>query len=389
MNKRTNWKALPAVALAAMTLLSACGKKTFQKLEYSTSAVAGQYVYIKPKLDLVIFQDDSDSLYNAMGQLKPQLQSFLASLDSNWDYRVVVMPLLRSNLPMSAKIVIASDCSGVSGVGRCLGPGDVSYFNSVYGDAGWITTQNSATGNTDLGFQNMKTNIQSVLPAASFLRSDALKAFMVVSNGEDVSGVNLSNSANYAYRADGAQTGYNYSSYDFVTSFNDYLSYFSGLKSSLSLSKFYSVVAAQNYSSCWGGGRTYQGKRYMDLATYLGMDVTNHYSVGVSVDLCNNGLQTVLNDLQTSLKTVVQTVEFNYVVISTSDQPDPNTIVIKKNGVTIPQSSTNGWQYVGYRTGTTSDYPTLGNTRTGYMVQLFGSAKFQGTDSISVDYQKQ
>ena len=57
------WKAIPVLVLAAMTLLSACGKNTFTKQVESTTALAGQYIYIKPKLDLVVFQDDSDSMY--------------------------------------------------------------------------------------------------------------------------------------------------------------------------------------------------------------------------------------------------------------------------------------------------------------------------------------
>ena len=116
----------------------------------------------------------------------------------------------------------------------------------------------------------------------------------------------------------------------------------------------------------------------MDLASGLG---------GASFDLCNGGLPSVLNDIHNSLQTVVQTVEFNFVVISETDEPDPNSIVLTKNGVTIPQSATNGWTYIGYQTNhATSDYPTVGNYRTGYMVQLNGSAKFKGSDTISIDY---
>ena len=122
MKKRKTWRAIPILALATLTLLSACGKKSFEKLEYSSTAVAAQYYYIKPKLDLVIFQDDSDSIANAMEQLKPQLANFLSSLDTSWEYRVLVLPLLRNNVPISSKYVIATDCSTVTGVGRCLSP---------------------------------------------------------------------------------------------------------------------------------------------------------------------------------------------------------------------------------------------------------------------------
>ncbi|MGZ3650246.1 MAG: hypothetical protein ACXVB9_15660 [Bdellovibrionota bacterium] len=372
MMKLNQWKAVPMIALAALTLLSSCGKKEFQKLDYTTSAVAGQYVYIKPKLDLVIFQDNSDSIANAMAQLKPQLASFLSSLDTNWEYRVVVLPLLYQQSSLASKYVLATDCSAITGVAGCVNSSNVSFFNNLGGDSGWLNSRNTAVGNADKGFNYMNLNINSLV-GSSFFRPDSLKAFMVVSNGEDNTNVT------YITRADGATLGIDYSSATTMASFNAYLSYFQGLKTSISLTKFYSVVAAQQYSNCWGGGMTYMGKRYMDLASGLG---------GTSFDLCNGGLPNVLADISTSLKTVVQTVEFNYVVISATDEPDPSSIVLKKNGVTLSQSATNGWTYVGYRSGPTSDYPTVGNTQTGYMVQLNGSAKFLGSDTISIDYQK-
>jgi hypothetical protein len=372
MFKRNKWNVVPAVALAALTLLSACGKKTFQKQDFSTTALAGQYIYIKPKLDLVIFQDNSDSMYNALGQFKPQLQDFLSQLDTNWEYRVVVLPLLFQQ-SMSSKYVIATDCSSVTGVGRCLSPSEVGTFNSVYGDAGWILTDNTQTGNSDLGFYNMNYNINNLI-GSGFLRPDALKSFMVLSNGEDNTNVA------YLRRVDGAITSIDYNSPTTINSFNAYKNYFMSLKSSIALQKFYSVVSAQRYSDCWGGGMTWQGKRYMDMASALG---------GASYDLCGGGLSSVLNDIHGSLQVVVQTVEFNFVVISPTDEPDPSTIVLKKNGVTIPQSATNGWTYVGLQTNhPTSDYPTIGSNQTGYMVQLNGTAKFKGSDSISISYLK-
>jgi major membrane immunogen (membrane-anchored lipoprotein) len=369
MMKQKNWKAVPALAIAALSLLSSCGKHDFVKQDFSSSAVAGQYVYIKPKLDLVIFQDNSDSIANAMAQLKPQLSSFVSQLDTNWEYRVVVMPLL-SQTTLNSKYVLATDCTTVSGAAGCTN--SASAFNNLGGDSGWLNSRNSATGNTDLGFANMNYNINNL--TAGFLRPDSLKVFMIVSNGEDNTNVAYKTMVGY-----GNQTFIDYNSSVTTSSFNAYFNYFKGLKSSISLSKLYAVVAAGNYSNCWGGGSTFAGTRYMTMAQNVG---------GASYDLCGNGLSGVLTDISTSLKTVVQTVEFNYVVISSTGEPDPSTIVLKKNGTTLSQSASNGWTYVGYRSGATSDYPTVGNNQTGYMVQLNGSAKFLGTDTISIDFKK-
>jgi hypothetical protein len=179
-------------------------------------------------------------------------------------------------------------------------------------------------------------------------------------------------------RTDGASTGLCYSASQTISSFNDYKGIFQAFKSALSLDRFYAVVAANRYSDCYRGGMTWAGKRYMDMASALG---------GLSVDLCAGGLARVLPDIGSHLVTIVQTIIFNYVKIS-DVEPEPSSIVIKKNGATIPQSATNGWTYVGQRSGYTSYSPSLGNYQTGYMVRLNGTAEFKGSDTISIDYQK-
>lgn len=368
MLKLKSWKAVP-IALMAISLLSSCGNKKFQKLEYSSTAIAGQYVYIKPKLDLVIFQDNSDSMANAMAQVKPQLSSFLEQLDTNWEYRVVVLPLL-SQQNINTKTVLATDCTGVPSA-SCVGPSGVGYFNSLTGDGGWITSRDSSVGNVDYGFQNMNYNINSLV-SSGFLRSDAALAMMIIANNDDHTGVT------YNYRPDGAVTGINYNSATTINSFNAYKNYFLSVKSSTTLDRLYSVVAAQSYTDCYGGGRTWAGIRYQNMAAALG---------GASYDLCNNGLPNVLSDIRARLVTVVQTIEFNYVVLP--EEPTPGSISISKNGTALPQSAVNGWEYVGYRSNQpTSFAPVSGNIKSGYMIKLNGTATFKGTDTIGLNYTK-
>jgi hypothetical protein len=383
MLKWNDWKTMPALALLASVPLSSCSKNTFSKESQQTSAIAGQYITINPKLDLVIFQDDSDSMYNSLNQFEPQLQSFVTSLNSSWDYRVIVMPLLSSSTPVNSKAVIAADCTTVSGVWTCVNPSNIGYFNGLGGNQGWIQVDNSATGNNDWGFANMNYNINSLI-TAGFFRSDSMKAILVVSNGEDQSGLNVNNTADWQYQADGLRIGVNYNSSDAINSFNAYKSYFTSLKSQIGLNQFYSVVAAQDYSNCWGGGRTWEGLRYMNMAQVVG---------GQSFDLCNNGLPNVLNSIGNNLQTVVETVVFDYAVVSTNQavQPDWSSLVITKNGATIPQDPNNGWEPVsGYQTNhATSDYPTVGNDQSGWMVQMNGTATYSGTDQISITFQNQ
>lgn len=366
MLKPRNWKAA-TVALMAVTLLSACGKKTFKKLEQSSSGIAGQYNYIKPKLDLVIFQDNSPSFNNIMGQVKPQLASFLANLDSRWEYRVVVMPLLSANYVQN-KYAVATNCTGVP-AGQCLLPSQSHIFNSDVGDAGWINTV-GYNGNLDQGFYNMYNNLVN-LGNSGFIRSDSTLVTMVISNNDDHTDVDT------VTRPDGTTlVSVDYNSARTQNSFNYYRNLFQTYRSSQQR-KMYAVVSYNGLSDCWGGGQTWMGKRYADLAAVIG---------GGTFDLCSGGLQNVLGSLSTQLVTIVQTIEFDYLVFP--EEPDPATITVKKNGSTLPQSNVNGWTYVGYRTGATSFYPAPGNVRSGYMVKLNGSATLKGTDTYELVYTK-
>lgn len=359
------WKAAPIV-LMAVTLLSACGKKTFQKLETSSTGIAGQYNYIKPKLDIVVFQDNSPSFTNTMGQVKPQLASFLTNLDSRWDYRFVVLPLLSSKA-VTSKYVVASDCAGVP-AGRCLSPSQASTFNNDGGDSGWINTV-GYSGNEDPGFYYMYNNLVNA-GNAGFIRNDSVMVTMVISNNDDHTDVDT------VVRPDGTRlVTVDYTSARTQNSYNQYNNAFQLYRNG-QVRRMYSVVAFGGYTDCWGGGQTWMGKRYSDLAATLN---------GGSFDFCNNGLNNVLGDLSNQFQTIVQTIEFNYLVFP--EEPDPATIKVKIRGSEIPQSASNGWQYVGYKTNQpTSFAPTSGNVRSGYMVKLNGSYTLKGTDTYELIY---
>lgn len=387
MLKLRKWKAVP-IALMAISVLSACGKNKFQKLEQTSSGISGQYEYIKPKLDLIVFFDNSDSMANALNGIKPQLHNFLTSLDARWDYRFIVMPL-QITAPdtqfLNNKYVVATDCTGIA-ANRCLSPSQASVFNAAGGDVAWINNRNSGTGNTDLGFQGMQSKITH-LKSANFVRNDAILSTIVISNGEDVSG-----GVAYTMRPDGAVTGIDYGHATTINSFNSYVPFFSTIKHanpviSKAVSRFYSVVATQRYNGCLGApGTFWQGRRYMDMAGLLG---------GVVFDVCQNQLYNVLGDISSHLQTIVKTLVFDHVVFP--QQPDPATIVFKKNGAVVPNSAVNGWTYAGLlnnqptSSGTINSdtmvfTPMPGNFRTGYMLRLHGTAELKGTDTYELIY---
>lgn len=91
------------------------------------------------------------------------------------------------------------------------------------------------------------------------------------------------------------------------------------------------------------------------------------------------------------IKSSSRTEYFGYVVLP--NQPQPATITLRINGATIPQSSTNGWTYIGNSTRNIKmAYPNPGDdqpavSKAGYMLQLNGASNYyKSGDSVVVDY---
>jgi hypothetical protein len=358
----------PVILAATLAGFTGCGKARFQKQDFQATAVAGQYT--KPKIDILVFQDKSDSMRTPINNLRGQLNGFLNGIDSRWDFNFTVLPL-QGTMNLNGKYIVSQNCGGISG-GTCLSPSQTSVFNNAQGDAGWINSIDSSVGNTDLGFQSISNNLnQSSISSSGFLRPDAALAMIVVSNGEDVTNVS------WRDRGDGFQV-IDYGSATTQGSFNQYRDQFANLKGS-SLSRFYAIVANGGYSNCWGGGAWF-GKRYWDMAGALG---------GRAYNLCDgSAFSSVLDDIRAQLNSMVEAYIFNFAVMN--EEPIVSSIVVKKNGVTLPQSTTNGWQYIGYRVNQpTARSPQTSNNRTGYFIKLNGTAEYRGSDVISIDYQRQ
>lgn len=367
-------KYLPVIGLSMLALLTGCGKASFKKQEFSAVSVAGQYT--KPKIDIVVFQDNSSSMATPIATLKGQLNSFLSNMDSRWDYHFVVLPLQAAAAVNSGKYVVAQNCADIVGSNKpiCLSTSQISTFNNTPAgvDWGWIQSTNAAVGSTDMGFQTMWSDLShSSMTSTGFLRPDAALAMVVISNGEDVSGVSY-------HDPDGDGTSeLDYNSGTSQASMANYKAAFESLKGGSGLSKFYSVVATNNYGNCYGGA-AWRGYRYMDMSIRLG---SQYY------DICAGGLSGVLSDIGAQLNSMIEAFIFNYAVID--QDPVVSSISVKKNGVTIPQSATNGWTYEGYKTNAYTSYlPQLGNKKTGYFIKLNGTAEYKGTDIITVDFQR-
>ena len=93
-----------------------------------------------------------------------------------------------------------------------------------------------------------------------------------------------------------------------------------------------------------------------------------------------------------SVTSTTKTEYFGWIVLPR--EPQEATIVVRINGVTIPQSNTNGWSYIGNstRSNVKVPYPQNGDelpaiSKSGYMIQLNGSGNYyKSGDSVETYY---
>lgn len=379
-----------ALLLACLTLVSAnlfsCAKAKYERQEYSATALAGQYT--KPKIDIIVFQDYSASMFGPMATIKSQFNNFVNQLDSRWDYHFTVLPL-QNSLSVNYKYILAQDCSSVNSP-YCLNNGQKDFFNSAANDAGWINSINTAIGSEDLSFSNMTNNLtHSSMTTTNFLRPDAALAMIIISNGEDLSAVDGFNNYIQASTLPGfyidpdgdgtSQIDYTIPAY--VSAKTKFQNFLSSFHTSAPVKRIFSIVAQNtNYGSSCHGYPAWAGNRYMDVTSWL----NGHY-----YDFCNaSTLSNVLNTIAYDMTSMMDAFIFDYVVLDSAPVVD-DSLQIFKNGVQVPQGGANGWTYVGQMTNApTSFYPTPSNFRSGFFIKMNGTSTYKGSDQITIKFKK-
>ncbi len=387
------------VSLSLTVLIfTGCGKEEFEKAEFAETFVANQFVTIKPKIDIVIFQDISGSMLGPANIFRAQMADFLSQVDSDWDVHLAVLPLqFNPGNPthnLNNRYIVSNDCSSINTF-FCITPAQARTVISSNGlvDDSLFYAASGLIGNADPGFGNMQAQLQFAdsMISTGFLRQDAMLAVIPFTNGNDITGLIFP--TDYQDRGDG-QLEPNFNSANAAASFATFYNFLvNQIKPTASLVNFFSV-AAQSTGFCFGSDAD-EGSRYNDMATAINASnpaATN----GSSFDICSNaGLSAAMSNIAIQLRDIILTVEFNFIAIP--QRPDPATIRILKNGVEIPaNNNVNGWTLFLGSNGShdfetnvpTSFAPVPGNERSGFMIQLHGSAVFSGSDSIEVIYEE-
>lgn len=412
-SKRILW-----TAIAFSLLSNGCSEQAFVPTTKLTQSPSPGTFVLPAKVDILFAQDDSPSMKQAFPTIREQFPKFLSNIaDSGWDYRFATIPLSHSRKidqvmvsKYDANWFFEDDGSswlppypGASPTNPLLGIPS-SYFTKPEDYTGFLSEAdiNSGQGQFEDGFRAISQALYYDLPN-KFLRKDALLAVVVVGNGDDGSGVNFCTVDGLAGPVPCEVDPYCQSPYSVPSknqwhskcekhpsrqsSFTDYKNDFNNLvvtKRTAGI-RFYSAVSFYKSTdrNCIQSNSAI-GYRYIDMAKAF---------EGESFDLCTQDVTSILEQLKTELVEEKNSYRTRYLVIS--EEPKVETLKVWRyvGGDTnqkeeIPNDATNGWTYLGGPlTVMTIDSPIPLNEATGYIIELHGTGRIEGSDSGAVEYE--
>jgi hypothetical protein len=372
--------------LGALTL-SACGPQPFVPATMVSDQTAAGTLNLPKRVDIMVSVSTDGGIANILTDAQTELDKFTSGLQkSGWDYRMFVVPMAESdtasltntNIPVLYDQRVAVSKYDYNQMSWNGGAGyQAPYPGAVPNDPFYTLLPSLATpylsitaqspiilNGRQTGLLNQKQFLSLPYVQQNILRTDANLAVITISNGKDTS--------------DGWTT--DNSSPNPVTlpnpvNIGNYLPAMQAVKAPGKF-KYYALASEFHHiSNTCRNGPARTGTAYKQIAEASG---------GLFIDLCYNSINQALTSISNSIQSQQMFFKKEYLVLET--QPDPSTIKVYKNGVLLPQGGSNGWTYNGMQTQYLIYDPAPMELRTGYMIQLFGTARLQGTDSARVEY---
>ncbi len=326
---------------------------------YQNQTCAG-HTLVKPPVDILYLVDNSLSAQYLGSAVKSQIQNTIQSISGEFDYHVLVAPLMPlSGENLSFYPVLTNNAGALGGGVNVVSMENLTFFATPTGI------------NSEAGFDRSVQLIQANRTNGVF-RDGAHTLVVLVSNGDDTSTKSCFNGQCFSLNQ---------------TQFDARLAAFASLKSDLNALqfRFFSVVAhTQGCQSGYLQGASY---RQMSGAVYtnLAPDATDQDSRQYpdSYDLCNNAYVSMYQGVNKSIRQLVEAHTYNYWPITSNtgasiNENDIQVFKVLANGSqqAVPESITNGFEYVGPLTGqNTRVLPTPGEPKSGLFLRLHGSGQ--------------
>ncbi len=386
--------------LTATLLMTSCGRQEFVVTQSVSNQTAPGFYGIPPKVDVILAQDNSGSAIAGKAIIQSAMSSLMQSLEAKgWDYRFSVVPLVPSASYAGISQIAASSYDSNWGASwKAPFPGaeiqyadrvDPARFRSSAQFSGYLSEINLGAGAIENGFDSILQNIRSeqnpwgvvASNAAKLVRNDALLVTLVLSTGDDTSGIRFHSEASPCNDGFTRRNGDKCPA-SVETSYQDRLAQMRALKPLAELHRFYAAVVPVNTSNCLNQ-RVFAGERYQRMAKDLG---------GKSFDICSSGsIEAMVSDVAASLQ--VQRLAFRTRFLMLDQRPEPSTIRVVKvrtdgTRVELTQSTSSGWSYTDrYQINIPLvDSPINMNYRSGWAVELHGEAKLIGNERAEVTF---
>lgn len=374
------------VTTSAAVLQLGCGKQEFVQTQFSAQLSAAGSRALPAKVDIVFLVDNTGSITPAFSTLQAEMSSFVSSLQSQfWDYHVarvlIANPFSINKVLVNGAFNQATLPDGTPNPSDELVPAqyavtDPAQFNLLsLGEVGAATV-------TDPGYSSLVNTVKNARDnnVTNFFRKDALLAIVVVTNG--VAKEVLQNPNSPTSLVDNTKL---------QTWANNIKALKTDVQGSDSLIRFYPVASPKLLTSgCFGGGAN-NGNSYFLMSNFFS---------GVSGNVCDSSsLTTVFDNIASDLTTVHEHFIYSYIV--RSEEPNPDKIVITKNGVVVPRlpdfaTTGDGWSYykyqndictiTGIRQSDGSTLPICSGVSSGYTVRLLGNAQLIGADTAQIEW---
>lgn len=350
-----------------------------ETFSYDTCASAH---LVKPKVDILYIVDNSGStLMSSFEAIKSQIVASVSNISNDFNYRAYVAPLnsigndqneiksypVMANYPYEAPALTAVGLIQPSSLNAS------SFFSGATGnnvEYGFSRAYNVVQANRSNGIFRNQSNLIIVMIS----NGDDNEAMMTI-GGNQVRDQNVFNAKKNQLLS-------------FSKQYSDSHSVASPLQAQ-SL-RFLSLVA---HSNCNGfkAGANYK-QMSSDIYTYMQYNDDNSYKN--SYNLCGSNYAQVFASVNKSIQAQINGHKYDHAKISNqseqSIQSDDITVYKISNGVktVIPESATNGFEYLGYQSGINTRYatqytdPDPGEPVTGLVVKLNGSARFEYPECV-------
>lgn len=369
------------VSFFLLGLLSSCGEEILTQNTLSETFLAHDIEtfqqntcsamrLIKPPVDILFVVDNTGSTLDQDFQaIRNQIAATVSTISNEFDYHIYIAPLKK--LPgqdNSAYPLIVSDTSTLNttalNIMQLKDLGTSNFFNQATG------------GSTESGFERVYELVNENT-ANGIFRPDAHTITVMISNGDDTDVIKSSN------------FGKSFDPVAFAQKKQKLL----GLAATLN-SESFRFISLVPHTSChgWRAGTYYKRMSAEIYDAHPGSvePYGDDPSMKNSRDLCSKNYSNLFSVVNNSIRHQLVGHKYDHWKISSAQssaiQEDDITVLkVSQNGATvsIPQSTQNGYEYLGYKQNINTRYlPDPGEPVTGLVIKLNGNARVAYPDCI-------